>query len=87
MKTGYTAYTEAVYKEQADGTCKWLGRVYNRVGPAKVLETQDGLAPSRLEAIAIVKEWSEAALQNYRVADERELMTITSDDVSVLNLE
>lgn len=58
ISTGYTAYTEAVYYEQENGTVKWLGRVYNRVGPASVLETQEGLAPDRAEALMAVKAWS-----------------------------
>lgn len=51
-------YTEVVYKEQDSGVCKWIGRVYNRVGPASVLETYDGIAPSRAEAVAAAKEWA-----------------------------
>lgn len=87
MKTGYTAYTEAVYKEQPDGTCRWLGRVYNRVGPARVLETHDGIAPSREDALVQVRAWSEEVLEeNYRVPEERELQVITADDVQVVSV-
>lgn len=84
MKTGYTAYTEAVYKEQEDGTVHWQGRVYNRVGPAKVLETQDGVAPDRDAALVAVKDWSVAILESgYR---SREVEVITTDDVATLNV-
>lgn len=62
--TKKSVYTEAVYYEQDDGACKWLGRVYNRVGPARVLETQDGIAPSRDAAVAAVQEWSSRILDN-----------------------
>jgi len=77
-------YTEVVYKEQEDGTCNWLGRVYNRVGPAKVLKTQDGIAPSRAAALIAAKSWSAGVLD---AARERETVVLTADDVEVLNLE
>ena len=60
MMTKYNVYTEVVYKGKEDGTCNWLGRVYNRVGPAKVLETQDGIAPSRDAAMQAAKDWSDS---------------------------
>ena len=79
-----SVYTEAVYMDQEDGGCKWTGRVYNRVGPAKVLETQDGIAPSRAEALESAKSWSDGVLA---AARERETVVLASADVEVLNVE
>jgi hypothetical protein len=83
----YSAYTEAVYDEQEDGTCKWLGRVYNRKGPAKILETQDGIAGSRAEALKQAKAWSSDVLeQKYKNPEPPELVVVTADDVAVLDV-
>lgn len=59
MMTKYDVYTEVVYKERANGACNWIGRVYNRVGPSKILKTHDGIAPSRAAALGAAKEWSD----------------------------
>lgn len=60
----YKVYTEVVYKENTDGTINWTGRVYNRVGTSRVIETQSGIAPSRAAAIIVAKEWSSTVLEN-----------------------
>jgi hypothetical protein len=57
--TKYDVYTEVVYKEKDNGACNWIGRVYNRVGPSKILETYDGIAPSREAALVAAKDWSD----------------------------
>ena len=62
MMSKLPIYTEVVYKENENGTCSWLGRVYNRVGPARVLGTYNGLAPSRAEALVAAKVWSDETL-------------------------
>lgn len=85
MMNKHSIYTEAVYYEQENGTCKWLGRVYNRVGPSRVLETQDGIAPSRKAAVEAVKGWSEAVLA-LNTIDDKEHVVITAADVGVLDV-
>ena len=86
MKSKYTAYTEAVYNEKDDGTYTWLGRVYNRIGPAKVLETQAGIAKNRADAVVQVKAWSTGILEDkYKAQEAPELVVITSKDVGNLS--
>ena len=88
MSRKHTAYTEAVYKEQDDGTCNWLGRVYLYAGKGGPVETQDGIAPSRAEALIRVKAWAENILdEKYRARPEREIFEITSADVTEVNVE
>ena len=86
-------YKEVVYKEQPDGKFVWLGRVYNRVGPARVLDTYDGPASSRADAVVAAKKWSEKVLKAGDRFDlsahesDRETVVLTADDVETVTLE
>lgn len=86
MKSEFTAYTEVVYKEQENGSVHWLGRVYNRVGGAKVLETHEGISPNKAEALVSAKEWSTTTLDS-KYRDAPDLQVITSDDIGVINVK
>ena len=62
----YTHYPEIVLDEGPSGDCVWIARIYNYKGPAKIADTQTGLARSRDDAKLASRLWVLETLKKYK---------------------
>ena len=82
----FSAYKELVLDRDKEGGT-WIARIYNRIGPARMLHTKSGREKDYEAARDAATKWADAKLEKYRnVPSSDKEESAEADVVGILNL-